>query len=125
MPKIKSRVKFSQVGGSSSFQLASLAQTVPAQQSVHPTGGDAPPKWVYTWLKAGSVKEVLSRLTHQRVTQTVRRIQENNKMQLRALYYPYARSFDQTFLKHSLLIFDELWFTDPMERGVREIYLLL
>ena len=43
-----------------------------AQQSVHPTGGYAPPKWVYTWLKAGSVKAALSRPTHQRVTQTVR-----------------------------------------------------
>ena len=44
------------------------------QHSVHPTGGYAPPKWVYTWLKVGSVKAVLSRPIHQRVTQTVGRL---------------------------------------------------
>ena len=38
---------------------------------MHPTGGYAPPKWVYTWLEAGSVKAALSRPAHQRVTQTV------------------------------------------------------
>ena len=41
---------------------------------MRPTGGYAPPKWVYTWLKAGSIKAASSRPTHQRVTQTVRRI---------------------------------------------------
>ncbi len=38
-----------------------------AQHSVHPTGGCAPPKWVYTWLKVGSVKAASSRPIHQRV----------------------------------------------------------
>jgi len=47
---------------------------------VHPTGGNAPPKWVYTWLEAGSVKVVWSRPTHQRVTQAVgREINWNRK----------------------------------------------
>jgi len=41
---------------------------------------------------------------------------------IRALYFPYARSLDPTFLKHSLLIFDQLLFADPLERAVREAF---
>ncbi|MCZ7567040.1 MAG: hypothetical protein M5U01_00375 [Ardenticatenaceae bacterium] len=41
-------------------------------------------------------------------------------MKLRTLYYSYARSFDRSFLKQVILIFDELWFSDPMERAVRQ-----
>jgi hypothetical protein len=39
LPKIELRVKSSQVGCGSGFQLASLAQVAPAQQSVHWTAG--------------------------------------------------------------------------------------
>ncbi|HEU5383326.1 MAG TPA: hypothetical protein VFV38_48615 [Ktedonobacteraceae bacterium] len=38
----------------------------------------------------------------------------------RALYFPYARSFSHLFLKQALLVFDELWFLDPLERASRE-----
>jgi len=38
---------------------------------------------------------------------------------LRALYFPYARSFNSLFLKTSLLVFDELWFLDPLDRITR------
>lgn len=41
-------------------------------------------------------------------------------LKLKALYYPYARSFNRTMLKQAILIFDEIWFSDPMERAVRE-----
>lgn len=39
---------------------------------------------------------------------------------LRALYFPYARSLDLTFLKQSILLFDQVLFVDPLERVVRE-----
>jgi hypothetical protein len=35
-----------------------------------------PPKWVYTWLKVGSVKAASSRPFHQRVTQTVETVEK-------------------------------------------------
>lgn len=41
---------------------------------------------------------------------------------IRALYFPYARSLDPIFLKHALLIFDQLLFTDPLERAIREAF---
>lgn len=34
----------------------------------------------------------------------------------RALYIPHARSFSHRFLKQALLLFDELWFLDPLDR---------
>lgn len=40
--------------------------------------------------------------------------------EIRALYFPYARSFDSNFLKQSLLLFDSLSFVDPLERAARE-----
>src|SRR5829696_635883 len=44
-----------------------------AQHSVHPTGGSLRVFRQFAWLEVGSVKVALSRPTHQRVTQTVRR----------------------------------------------------
>ena len=44
-----------------------------AQHSVHPTGGSLRVFRQFSWLGVGSVKEALSRPTHQRVTQTVGR----------------------------------------------------
>ncbi len=41
---------------------------------------------------------------------------------LQALYYPYARSLDTLFLKQNLLLFDQLVFWDPVERGIRESF---
>jgi hypothetical protein len=37
----------------------------------------------------------------------------------RALYFPYGRCFSHSFLKRALLIFNELWFLDPLDRTVR------
>jgi hypothetical protein len=45
-----------------------------AQHSVHPTGGSLRVFRQFAWLEAGSGKVALSRPTHQRVTQTVRRL---------------------------------------------------
>ena len=42
--------------------------------------------------------------------------------QLRGLYFPYSRCLDPVFLKQSLLLFDQLVFTDPLERAVREAF---
>ncbi len=42
-----------------------------AQHSVHPTGGSRRVFKHFAWLEVGSVKMVLSRPTHQRVTHTV------------------------------------------------------
>jgi hypothetical protein len=44
-----------------------------AQHGVHPTGGTLRDFRQFAWLEVGSVKVVLSRPTHQRVTHTVRR----------------------------------------------------
>jgi len=71
LPKILQRVKSNQYGGGSRFQAASLAQVAPAQHSVHPTGGSLRVFRQFVWLEVGSVKAAFSRLTHQRVTQTV------------------------------------------------------
>ena len=46
----------------------------------------------------------------------------SNDMRLRGLYFPYARCLSPTFVKQSLLLFDELVFVDPVERIVREGY---
>ena len=45
-----------------------------AQQGVHPTGGSLRVFRQFAWLEAGSVKMVLPRPTHQRVTHTVGRL---------------------------------------------------
>ena len=42
--------------------------------------------------------------------------------QLRGLYFPYSRCLTPVFLKQSLLLFDQLIFTDPLERAVREAF---
>ncbi|PKO01267.1 MAG: hypothetical protein CVU42_00210 [Chloroflexi bacterium HGW-Chloroflexi-4] len=39
---------------------------------------------------------------------------------LKGLYYPYSRCLDEITLKKSLLVFDELYFIDPVERLIRE-----
>jgi hypothetical protein len=39
---------------------------------------------------------------------------------LRALYFPYSYCLAPTFIKQSLLLFDQLVFTYPIERGIRE-----
>lgn len=39
---------------------------------------------------------------------------------LRALYYPYSRCLNEDTLKRSLLIFDELWFIDPLSENTRD-----
>jgi len=44
-----------------------------AQHSVHPTGGSLRVFRRFAWLEVGSIKAALSRLAHQRVTQTVGR----------------------------------------------------
>ena len=44
------------------------------QHSVHPTGGSLRVFGHFMWLEVGSVKVALSHPTHQRVTQTVRRL---------------------------------------------------
>ena len=49
-------------------------------------------------------------------------IQMSNDAPLRGLYFPYARCLSPTFVKQSLLLFDELAFVDPVERIVREVY---
>ena len=38
----------------------------------------------------------------------------------RALYYPYSRCVDETTLKRMVLVFDEVWFIDPVPRVMRE-----
>lgn len=42
--------------------------------------------------------------------------------QLRGLYFPYARCLTPTFIKQSLLLFDQLVFADPLERAIRESF---
>lgn len=42
--------------------------------------------------------------------------------QLRGLYFPYARCLAPTFIKQSLLLFDQLVFADPLERAIREAF---
>lgn len=42
--------------------------------------------------------------------------------QLRGLYFPYSRCLASSFLKQSLLLFDQLVFADPLERAVREAF---
>jgi hypothetical protein len=42
--------------------------------------------------------------------------------QLRGLYFPYARCLSPTFVKQSLLLFDQLIFADPLERAIREAF---
>src|SRR5215207_5650966 len=49
-----------------------LNQLEVAQHSVHPTGGSLRVFKQFVWLEVGSGKMVLSRPTHQRVTQAVR-----------------------------------------------------
>ena len=49
-----------------------------AQHSVHPTGGSLRVFRHFAWLEADSDKIALSRPTHQRVTQTVRRRKTNS-----------------------------------------------
>jgi hypothetical protein len=44
-------------------------------------------------------------------------------MKLKGLYYPYSRCVDLEALKKAVLIFDEIYFIDPIERLIRE-YLL-
>jgi hypothetical protein len=46
----------------------------------------------------------------------------NQSDQLRGLYFPYSRCLTPTFIKQSLLLFDQLVFADPLERAVREAY---
>ena len=41
---------------------------------------------------------------------------------LRGLYFPYARCLTPTFMKQSLLLFDQLVFADPLERRIREAF---
>ena len=41
---------------------------------------------------------------------------------LRGLYFPYARCLAPTFIKQSLLLFDQLVFADPLERAIRESF---
>ena len=38
----------------------------------------------------------------------------------RALYYPYSRCVDATTLKRLVLVFDEVWFIDPVPLIMRE-----
>src|SRR6266511_5100931 len=73
LSKSKLCVKCSQLGSGSGFQAVSLAFIVPAQHSVHPTGGSRRVFKQFVWLKAGSVKVAFSRPTHPRVTHTVGR----------------------------------------------------
>ncbi len=40
---------------------------------------------------------------------------------LRTLYFPYARSLNTNFLKRMVLVFDEIWFIDPLARQAREL----
>ena len=44
-------------------------------------------------------------------------------MEIEALYYPYARSFNRAMLKQAILIFDRIWFSDPVDRFFRELFL--
>jgi len=66
LPKNKLQVKFSQVVGVVFFQLTSLAQAVPAQHSVQPTGGTAAfggvrDLWALSTLEGNPALGVLSR----------------------------------------------------------------
>ena len=60
-----------QNGGEVLFQAVSLAFIKATQHSVHPTGGSLRVFRQFSWLGVGSVKMVLSRPTHQRVTRAV------------------------------------------------------
>ena len=59
------------IGGAVLFPAASLAPLMPAQHSVHPTGGSRRVFRQFAWLEVGSGKMALSRPAHPRVTQTV------------------------------------------------------
>jgi len=71
LPKIKFQVKLSQVGGAVFFQLASLAQVVPAQQSVHPTLGILARFQAVFYASAFSQADGVPPPAPARVTQTV------------------------------------------------------
>jgi hypothetical protein len=58
----------------------------PAQHSVHPTGGSLRVFRQFAWLEVGSVKMVFSRLAHQRVTQTVRRFNAQEYVDVRQVF---------------------------------------
>jgi|SRR6266496_2588607 len=64
------------IGGGVSLQLASLAFGECAQHSVHPTGGSLRVFKQFAWLETGSAKVELPRPAHQRVTQTVGRLNQ-------------------------------------------------
>ena len=55
-----------------------------AQYSVHPAGGSRCVFRQFARLKAGSVKMALSRLAHQRVTQTVETVEKIGRIQHKA-----------------------------------------
>ena len=40
---------------------------------------------------------------------------------LDALYFPFARCFNEMFLKASLLVYDRIWFLDPLDRRTRTL----
>jgi len=71
LPKIKFQVKLSQVGGAVFFQLASLAQVVPAQQSVHPTLGILARFQAFFYALSFSTSDGVPPPAPARVTQTV------------------------------------------------------
>jgi hypothetical protein len=64
-------IKYCQTGSAAGFQAACLAQTVPAQHSVHLTGGSLRVFRLFAWLQVDSARMALSRPAHQQVTQTV------------------------------------------------------
>jgi hypothetical protein len=40
---------------------------------------------------------------------------------LEGVYFPFARCFNETFLKASVLAYDRLWFLDPLDRETRSL----
>jgi hypothetical protein len=44
-------------------------------------------------------------------------------MEMKALYYPYARSFNRVMLKQAILLFDEVWFADPVGLTLRKQFI--
>lgn len=39
---------------------------------------------------------------------------------LAALYYPYSRCTDEATLKRLILLYDEVWFADPIPSQIRQ-----
>lgn len=76
-------------------------------------------KW---WLSHHEIQ--LSRRGMQKIAlgETISDSQLNSLTQgkLIGLYYPYSRCLDENTLKTAVLVFDEVWFADPLDRAARQ-----